>query len=426
MTARIQEFLDRGSVQGAMMAAAMVVAGGFDALVNIVAGRMLLKEQFAVFIAVVALIQVLVNVTNVIRTVVAYYTAEFTAESSGMDRVNTFFHRAWSWSWRWGAVATLAMLLLSPLIARFMKIESSWPLVAAGLALLMLFVRPVTDGTLQGIQNFLGLSSVQVLQSALRLLFAIILIQLGLEAFGAVLALPMATTTALLVAVWFLREFFNRPIKDIDVPGVSLRYSLFTLIGLGAYALLINLDPIVVKRFFSEAIAGDYGTVVTLGKINLFATLGIGMVLFPKATQRQAQGRDPRPVLALALSATVAVGLVLTLIYFLLSGPLVQAVFSGAYNDPGIVLGLVGIATTLYAAISIWLNYALSLQKHSFVVGLAVLVLLVIAAMFIYHPSTTAVATIMIIAGVSGNLLGAATTLREPEAAPSETQSPLF
>jgi O-antigen/teichoic acid export membrane protein len=409
-----------------MMAAAMVVAGGFDALVNIVAGRMLLKEQFAVFIAVVALIQVLVNVTNVIRTVVAYYTAEFTAESGGMDRVNTFFHRAWSWSWRWGAVATLAMLLLSPLIARFMKIESPWPLVAAGLALLMLFVRPVTDGTLQGIQNFLGLSSVQVLQSALRLLFAIILIQLGLEAFGAVLALPMATTTALLVAVWFLREFFNRPIKDIDVPGVSLRYSLFTLIGLGAYALLINLDPIVVKRFFSEAIAGDYGTVVTLGKINLFATLGIGMVLFPKATQRQAQGRDPRPVLALALSATVAVGLVLTLIYFLVSGPLVQAVFSGAYNDPGIVLGLVGIATTLYAAINIWLNYALSLQKHSFVVGLAVLVLLVIAAMFIYHPSTTAVATIMIIAGVLGNLLGAATTLREPEAAPSETQSPLF
>ena len=426
MTARIQEFLDRGSVQGAMMAAAMVVAGGFDALVNIVAGRMLLKEQFAVFIAVVALIQVLVNVTNVIRTVVAYYTAEFTAESGGMDRVNTFFHRAWSWSWRWGAVATLAMLLLSPLIARFMKIESSWPLVAAGLALLMLFVRPVTDGTLQGIQNFLGLGSVQVLQSALRLLFAIILIQLGLEAFGAVLALPMATTTALLVAVWFLREFFNRPIKDIDVPGVSLRYSLFTLIGLGAYALLINLDPIVVKRFFSEAIAGDYGTVVTLGKINLFATLGIGMVLFPKATQRQAQGRDPRPVLALALSATVAVGLVLTLIYFLVSGPLVQAVFSGAYNDPGIVLGLVGIATTLYAAINIWLNYALSLQKHSFVVGLAVLVLLVIAAMFIYHPGTTAVATIMIIAGVLGNLLGAATTLREPEAAPSETQSPLF
>ena len=408
------------------MAGAMVVAGGFDALVSIFAGRMLVKEQFAVFIAVVALIQVLVNVTNVIRTVVAYYTAEFTAEQGGAARVNAFFHRSWSWAWRWGIVATLAMLLLSPLIANFMKIESPWPLFAAGFALLMLFVRPVTDGTLQGIQNFLGLSIVQVLQSALRLVFAILLITLGFEAFGAILALPLATTTALLVAVWFLRDFFKNPVKDIPVPAVSLRYSLYTLIGLGSYALLINLDAIAVKRFFSEAVAGDYGTVVTMGKINLFATLGIGMVLFPKATQRQAQGKDSRPVLALALAATIGVGLALTALYFLASDPLIQIIFTGSYNDPGILLGLVGFATTLYAAISIWLNYALSLQRQSFIVGLAILVLLAIAAMFIYHPSTTAIAAIMICAGMVGNILGAVTTLRQPDTTPDETQAPLF
>ena len=426
MTARVQEFLNRGTVQGAMMAAAMVVAGGFDALVSIFAGRMLIKEQFAVFIAVVALIQVLVNVTNVIRTVVAYYTAEFTAEQDGAARVNAFFHRSWAWSWRWGVIATLAMLLLSPLIASFIKIDSLWPLWAASFALLMLFVRPVTDGTLQGIQNFLGLSTVQVLQSALRLVFAILLMLLGLEAFGAVLALPLATTTALLVAVWFLRAFFRNPVKDIAVPSVSLRYSLYTLVGLGSYALLINLDAIAVKRFFSEAVAGDYGTVVTLGKINLFATLGIGLVLFPKATQRRALGRDSRPVLGLALAATIAVGLFLTALYFLASEPLVRIVFSDTYSDPGILLGLVGFATTLYAAISIWLNYALSLQKQSFVLGLAILVVAVVVAMFIYHPSTTAIAAIMIGAGIAGNILGAITTLREPAALPDETQASLF
>lgn len=408
------------------MAAAMVVAGGLDALVSIFAGRMLVKEQFAVFIAVVAIIQVLVNVTNVIRNVVAYYSAEFTAEQDGAARVNAFFHRGWSWAWRWGAVATLAMLLLSPLIARFMNIDSPWPLWAASLALLMLFVRPVTDGTLQGIQNFLGLSSVQVLQSALRLVFAILLMVLGFEAFGAILALPLATTSALLVAVFFLRDFFKTPVKDISVPAVSLRYSLYTLIGLVAYALLINIDAIAVKRFFSESIAGDYGTVVTLGKINLFATLGIGLVLFPKATQRRAQGRDPRPVLGLSLAATVGVGLVLTIIYFLASDALVTFVFTSTYSDPGNVLGMVGIATTLYAAISIWLNYALSIQRPSFVIGLAVLVLLVVVAMFLFHPSTTAIAAIMIAAGIAGNILGAITTLRETGDTPDEMQASLF
>jgi O-antigen/teichoic acid export membrane protein len=233
----------------------------------------------------------------------------------------------------------------------------------------------------------------------------------GWQAFGAMLSLPLATTAAMLVAVWFLRNYFRHPDTEVSVPSVSLRYSVYTLVGLLSFALLVNVDAIVVKRFFTDIVAGDYGTVVTLGKINLFATLGIGMVLFPKATQRHAAGRDPRPVLVLALVATFLVGAFLTAAYFLASGLIVQTIFSDIYADPGIVLGLVGVATTLYAGISIWLNYALSLDRHAFVIALAVLVVLVILAMGLYHDSLVTIASIMIVAGIAGNLAGAVTTL---------------
>lgn len=394
----------------------MVIAGGFDALVNILSGRLLGKEQFAVFVAVTALLQIAVHLTNVIRNVNAYYTAELTVHPSSLSAIRTFFKRSWRWAWRWGALGTIAALLLSPFIARFMKIDSPWPFYAASLALLMLFVRPVTDGTLQGVQNFIGLGTVQVLQSALRLVFAAVLITAGLEAFGAMLSLPLATTAAMLVAVWFLRSYFREADKGVVVPPISIRYSAYTLLGLLSFALLVNVDAIVVKRFFNVAVAGDYGTVVTLGKINLFATLGIGMVLFAKATQRHTAGRDPRPVLFLALAATLLVGACLTAAYFIASGLIVQTIFSDIYADPGIVLGLVGIATTLYAGVSIWLNYALSLDRHSFVSALAVLVVLVIMAMGLYHESLVMIATIMIVAGVVGNLAGVVTTLpgRQP------------
>ncbi|MDX1416338.1 MAG: hypothetical protein R3293_19220 [Candidatus Promineifilaceae bacterium] len=393
------------------MAGALVVAGGFDALVNVVSGRWLDKEQFGVFVAVTALLQVMVHVTNVIRTVVAYYTADFTAEPQALTMIRTFLRKSWRWSWRWGTVATITMALLSGSIARFMHIDSVWALYAASLTLLMLFVRPVTDGTLQGIQEFIGLSIVQVSQSFLRLLFAAILILAGWQAFGALLALPLATTSALFIALWFLRPYFKQPEMEVSVPSVSLRYSAFTLVGLLSYALLVNVDAIAVKRFFSDAVAGDYGTVVTLGKINLFATLGIGMVLFPKATQRHAMGQDSRPILGLALGATLLVGLFVTLAYFLFSEPIVTMIFTDNYADPGIVLGLVGVATTLYAAVSIWLNYALSLNRHSFVISLAILVLLLIAALFLYHETLEMVASIMIVAGIAGNIAGAVTTL---------------
>ncbi len=411
MSGRIRQLVDSGAFQGALMAGAMVIAGGFDALVSILSGRWLDKEQFGVFVAVTALLQVLVHVTNVIRTVVAYYTAEFTVQPKSMTMIRTFLRRSWRWAWRWGIAATIIMLLLSSSIARFMHIESVWPLYAASLALLMLFVRPVTDGTLQGVQQFVGLSVVQVSQSALRLLFAAILIRAGWQAFGALLALPLATTSALLLAVWFLRAYFNKPETKIAIPTVSLRYSAYTLLGLLSYALLVNVDAIAVKRFFSDGVAGDYGTVVTLGKINLFATLGIGMVLFPKATQRHAAGRDSRPVLGLALGATLLVGTLLTIVYFLAPDVIIKRVFSDNYADPGIVLGLVGAATTLYAAISIWLNYALSLDRHRFILALGVLVLLLIVALAIFHDRLQTVAWLMIAAGVAGNIAGAVTTL---------------
>ncbi len=393
------------------MSGAMVIAGGFDALVSILSGRWLGKEQFAVFVAVTALLQIAVQLTNVIRNVTAYYTAELTVSPESLAAVRTLLSKNWRWAWRWGLIATAAALLLSPFIARFMNIDSPWPLFAGSLALLMLFVRPVTDGTLQGIQNFIGLGTVQVLQSVLRLLFAVVLILAGWQAFGAMLSLPLATTVAMLVAVWFLRSYFQTPDKKVPVPAISVRYSAYTLIGLLSFALLVNIDAIVVKRFFSETAAGDYGTVVTLGKINLFATLGIGMVLFPKATQRHTAGRDPRPVLGLALVATLLVGAALTALYFFFSGFIVQTVFSDVYADPGIVLGLVGAATTLYAGISIWLNYALSLDRHAFVIALAILVAGVIAAMGLFHDSLEMIASIMIGAGILGNLAGAVTTL---------------
>lgn len=393
------------------MSGSMVIAGGFDALVNILSGRWLGKEQFAVFVAVTALLQIVVHLTNVIRNVTAYYTAELTVHPESLSAVRTFLRKNWRWAWRWGFVATIAALLLSPFISQFMKIDSPWPLFAGSLALLMLFVRPVTDGTLQGIQNFIGLGTVQVLQSALRLVFAAVLILAGWQAFGAMLSLPLATLMAMLVAVWFLRPYFQQPDKVVTMPAVSVGYSAYTLIGLLSFALLVNIDAIVVKRFFSESAAGDYSTVVTLGKINLFATLGIGMVLFPKTTQRHTAGRDPRPVLVLALSATLLVGAMLTILYFFFSGVIVQTVFTDIYADPGIVLGLVGVATTLYAGISIWLNYALSLDRRNFVIALAVLVILVIVAMGFFHGNLVTIAGIMIVAGVVGNLAGALTTL---------------
>ena len=85
----------------------------------------------------------------------------------------------------------IVLALLSPLIGPLLQIPTVLPMLAASLTILLLFLRPVSDGTLQGIQRFSGLGTVQVLQAFLRLIVGAGLLWLGWQAFGALLALPL-------------------------------------------------------------------------------------------------------------------------------------------------------------------------------------------------------------------------------------------
>ena len=100
MRNKIRQISETGAFQGAIMSGAMVIAGGFDALVNILSGRWLGKEEFAVFVAVTALLQIAVHLTNVIRTVTAYYTAELTVAPNSLAAIRTFLRKNWRWAWR--------------------------------------------------------------------------------------------------------------------------------------------------------------------------------------------------------------------------------------------------------------------------------------------------------------------------------------
>ena len=403
-------FRSVGMRQSLILGPAMILAGGLDYAVNVLAGRWLIPVEFGIFVCVAAILQVLVYLAISIRNVVAFYTAELSAQSDSINQVGAFVQRAWRWAWQWGLMATALAVLISPFLARLLRLPNPWPLWAASPVLLMFFVRPVTDGALQGVQAFAGFGVVQVAQSVLRLLFAAGLIWLGGQAVGAIAALPLACAVVVVLALWWLRAYFKAPAKVVARP-VSWPYSSYTLLGMAAFAVLANLDALFVKHFFSPRMAGDYGPVVTLAKISLFMPLAIGILLLPKATQRRAMGRDARPILLLALGGALVPGLALTVFYFLFPGWLVRIIFTAAYANLGIVLGLASLAASLYAGLNIWLNYALSLERPAFIYALVGVLVWQGLGMFLFgRESLVHMTLVMVSAGVMGNLAGFITT----------------
>jgi ABC-type xylose transport system permease subunit len=111
------------------------------------------------------------------------------------------------------------------------------------------------------------------------------------------------------------------------------------------------------------------------------------------------------------LAATLLPGFALTGAYFLFPASIVRTIFTGAYSNPGVVLGLANLAASLYAGLNIWLNYALSLNRPAFIYTLmGVLIWQGLGMFFFGRDSLLHMALVMVSAGLIGNVAGFVTT----------------
>jgi O-antigen/teichoic acid export membrane protein len=406
--------------QSLALVLATTVAYGLDYMFNLAAGRMLAPADFGIVVSLAAAGQVLVVASRVIQTVATRYIARYRAEPDAERRTLAFFRAAFRSAWWWGLAATVLLVVLSWPLARFLQIDELGPVLALAVTTLLFAVRPVSGGVLQGQQRFAALGSVQIVQAVMRLAAGVLLIMLGWGAFGATVALPIASAVALVFALWLLGQSFSRSLWRLiiprrragrpnvsPVPGLShdvilpelFRYSAFTAGGLIGFALLINMDAILVKRFFDPVTAGQYSAAVTLGKIVQFFPLAIIMILFPKAAHRRATHRDATAILLLAMAIVGAACIALTVIYFLFGPQLIELIFGPAYALPGNILGLLSLAMTLLSLLNVWLNYFLSTERTRFIYLIWAGIVGQLLLMRLFHQELWQLPAAMIVSG---------------------------
>lgn len=411
MRRRASALLTPSLVQGLALVSATTAAFALDYLFNLLAGRLLDPPQFGIVVALAGAGQVLGVGSRVIQTVVTRFVAG--AEAAAR---NAFFRLAFRRAWLWGTAVTILLLLLGRPIATFFRLDDLRPVAALLVTTVLLAVRPVVGGYLQGTQRFAALGIVQVVQAVFRLLIGVTLITLGLGAFGALAALPLASLIALGAGLWLLgTTIWRRPSQPTPLSLADLSgYGRHTAFGLVGFAILINMDAILVKRFFDPLAAGQYSAAITLGKVIQFFPLAIILLLFPKAARRRAARRSTAGVL---LPALAVVGLLcggITAVYFLFPELLLSRIFGPDYALPPDVLGLVGLAMTLLSLGNVWLNYFLSTEPRSrYVYAVWLGVLLQLLAILLFHESLRQLPLAMASNGAWLVLLGLILYLRQ-------------
>ncbi len=408
MVSRFQGLLRPSMRQGLLLVTAVIFAYGLDYLFNLVSGRLLDPAQFGILIALAGVGQVLVVASRVIQTVVTRYIARFQAQHDGESRIAFFFRSMFRSAWLWGTAATIIMVLASFPLARFLQIDDVKVVLALSVTTILMVVRPVVGGTLQGRQQFTALGLVQVVQAGTRLGLGAALMLLGWGAFGAMVSLPLASLVALFFGLLALNKIVWRPGKThhgVTIPDM-FRYSAYTAVGLIGFALLINMDAILAKRFFSPVDAGNYGAAVTLGKIIQFFPVAIIMLLFPKAAQRQAAQRDPADVLLPAMLVVAVLCGGVALIYALFPEFIVRLTVGEAYQVSGLLLGLEGTAMLLLSLVNVWLNYFLSTERTNYVYLIGVGIGVQVVLMVLFHDQLWHLPAIMSANGLWLTLAG--------------------
>jgi len=368
---------------------------------NILMGRMLSPASFGILISLQAMLVILTIAGNGMQTIVAKYASYFDAvgQHGRANRVMTYSLQGVI---LFAGFITLVIVLVRSPLAHFLQIASPVAVIVLALALIPTMVASIIYGFLQGLERFGVLGTLQVSVGILRIILGILFVYIGFDTVGAIAALPASAGIIALLALFLLRAFLRGTREQEEFDGKEIFfYSSYVIITLTCFAILTNMDLIVVKHFFSPARAGQYAAAATLGKIIFFFPLAVARVFFPKSSRRHALDQDTTNLVRLSLLAVAVPSGLLTLAYFLWPSLILRLVLGDQYAVTGPLIGVLGVAMTLYGLINIWLNYYLSVNQMSFLYMVSAGVLLQLVLLARFHSSLLQVATVLVVTALA-------------------------
>jgi len=296
---------------------------------------------------------------------------------------------------KWGSIMLLLMGSLSPLIANLLEIPSP---VLPLLTILFLFtslLSSVSCGFLQGLSKFdqVGLSlSTEALS---RFLVGTLLLSLGLGVAGALSAYIMAAIAGFLVSLLPLRFLLEGKRREVSFPLMDKHFPAI-LVSLSCFAVMTNVDMLVVKRFLGPDDAGFYAATVTLGKALLLFSSLPGYIMFPRISFLSTIARKTLPDLKQTLLYVGLMASGVVLIYWLLSDYLINALYGPQYRVSASLLGPFSLAMGLAALTMTYVKYCLALDKVRVVKILALFTCLEIALLGCFHKDLSQVVRVLI------------------------------
>lgn len=352
---------------------------------NTLTGRLLGPELYGGFTSLISLLAIVSVPTMAIQTIAAKSSADYLANDriGKVKKLLLVFHKR---LWPIGLVIALSVGLISPLAARFLKIESLTPIVILAIIFLPAFLIPITRGIIQGTQQFFQLSLSTSIEAISRLAIGIGLIILGFSLNGAIAGVVAGSVIAYFLSFLPIRKIFSAQVESVDKKNL-VAYSIPTVIVILCLTALVNADIILAKHFLSPVDASYYAALSTIAKIIFYFSGPIVGVMFPMIADLFARGEKHFHLLLTTFFAVFGSSLAILVVFMIAPRFVINTLYGTRFIEVWPYLASMGLVMLIYGLVNLMANYFLSIGQMKFVPYLIFFTLLEIILIVLIHSS---------------------------------------
>lgn len=380
---------------------------------HLVIGRMATPVEYGEIESLISLLTIVSVGAGTLTMVATKYAAEMKgrADVGGTLMLSRYLNRQ---VLRFGLPLFVLLLLFTPVVQSFLKIEHRVAISLLFGAMFISFLSAVTMGLLSGWQRFADVNIINIASTVIKFVSAVLLISIGFGASGAVGGLVLAALLGYGISWWLLKRHVSKHSTSADVSTLHAEdltrsvkgYVLPAFLGTLAMALFGNADMIFAKHHLDGAMTGEYGALSVVAKTIFFVTGVITTVLFAMAAESAHDRKQSRATFHLAVILTVVVSFGAVLLFSLFPTVVVGTLFGEKYVAVSPLLGWFALAAALYSLASLMMQYLLSLHETTVVYSLVALASLEIVSLFFFGATLYAIIGITIVTQIIALIIG--------------------
>ena len=346
-----------------LLLGANILAGIFSYLLHPFLGHMMSIQEYGQVAALISLSLLLTTPTQVIGTVATKYASSL---SSG-SQLNDFIRRLTAILLAAGIVITVIFIAGSSYVAFFFHLNSQQGVMLLGLMFIVLFVTPLNQGTLVGLQRFNWFATIMLLSSFLRLVLPIGFVLVGLSVNGAVFGIALSALLAYLVSFQPLRGVLRGPRSPIGSLRSLWSYSILVSAAAGGIVFLGSSDTVLASHFLDARDVGLYAALATIGRTIVFITSSVTTIMFPTVVALYGRREPHMRVVIGAMLGVLILSLTVESAFYLAPSLVTKLLFGRAFIAISGQLALYGMAMLLLSVGMVIINYFLAIGNRSFV-----------------------------------------------------------